>query len=83
MLAESELGDLMAKVVRAQHSQGNEREADDFALVFMKRHDYNRQGAVSALEKLDKMSGGGGKTEWTSTHPSPRERADRLRTQIA
>lgn len=82
MLAESELGDLMAKVVRAQHSQGNEREADDFALVFMKRHNYNRQGAVSALEKLDKMSGGG-KTEWTSTHPSPRERADRLRMQIA
>lgn len=82
MLADSELGDLMAKVVRAQHSQSGEREADDFALVFMKRHNYNRQGAITALEKLDKMSGGR-KTEWTSTHPAPGERAARLKTQIA
>ncbi len=81
-LADSQLGDLVVKVVRAQHSQSNEREADDYALQFMSRRKYDRKAAVSALEKLDKMSGGSSDANWLSTHPSPRERADRLRTQI-
>ena len=80
-LADSQLGDLMVKVVRAQHSQGNEREADDYALQFMSKRKYDRKAAVSALEKLDKMAGGGD-TSWLSTHPSPKERAARMRGQI-
>jgi len=80
--ADGQLGDLMVQVVRAQHSQSNEREADDYALQFMSRRKYDRKAAVSALEKLAKMSGGGD-TNWLSTHPSPKERAARLKAQIA
>jgi putative metalloprotease len=81
MLADSQLGDLMVSVVRAQHSQGNEREADDYAMQFMSRRKYDRKACVTALEKLVKLSGGGG-TNWTSTHPSPKERAERMRQQL-
>ena len=81
-LADGELGNLMVQVVRAQHSQSNEKEADDYALQFMARRKYDRKAAVSALEKLAKMSGGGD-TNWLSTHPSPKERAARLKAQIA
>jgi putative metalloprotease len=81
-LADSQLGNLIVKVVRAQHSQGNEREADDYAMQFMSRRKYDRKACVTALEKLVKLSGGGG-TSWLSTHPSPRERADRMRKQLA
>lgn len=80
VLADSQLGDMVVKVVRAQHSQGNEREADDYALEFMSRRKYDRKACVTALEKLDKMGGGGG-SNWLSTHPSPRERAERMRKQ--
>ncbi|WKB54501.1 M48 family metalloprotease [Eleftheria terrae] len=82
-IAQSELGNLMGQVVRAQHSQGNEKEADDYALQFMKRHKFDQMAAVAALEKLDKMFGGGAKTDWLSTHPAPKERAERLRKQLA
>jgi metalloprotease len=82
-LADSQVGDLIVQVVRAQHSQGNEREADDYAMQFMSRKKYDRKACVTALEKLDKMSGGGGGANWLSTHPSPRERADRMRKQVA
>lgn len=78
-LAESEMGDLIVKVVRAQHSQGNEREADDYAMQFMSRRNYDRKACVTALQKFDK----GGGADWLSTHPSPRERADRMQAQIA
>lgn len=81
-LADSQLGDLVVKVVRAQHSQGNEREADDYAMQFMSRRKYDRKACVTALEKLVKLSGSGG-TNWLSTHPSPAERAERMRKQVA
>lgn len=81
-LADSQLGDLFVKVVRAQHSQANEREADDYAMQFMSRRQYDRKACVTALEKLVKLSGGGG-SNWLSTHPSPKERAERMRKQVA
>jgi putative metalloprotease len=81
VLADSQAGDLIVQVVKAQHSQGNEREADDFAMSFMSRRKYDRKACVSALEKLVKLSGGG-ETSWTSTHPSPKERAERMRQQL-
>lgn len=82
-LAESELGELFVKVVRAQHSQGNENEADDFAMRFLSRRGYDRRAAVSALEKLDALGGGAGGAQWLSTHPAPRDRAERMRRQAA
>jgi putative metalloprotease len=81
VLADSELGELFVKVVRAQHSQGNENEADDYAMQFLSRRKHDRKAAVTALEKLDKLSGGGS-SNWLSTHPAPRDRAERMRTQL-
>lgn len=81
-LAESELGELMTQVIRAQHSQSNEKEADDYAFDFMTRRKYDRMATVTALEKLDQMFGGGRKTDWLSTHPAPKERAERMRARI-
>ncbi len=80
-LADSQLGELFEQVIKAQHSQANEREADDLAMQFMKNNHYAPQACVTALEKLDAMSGGGG-ASWLSTHPSPRERADRMRALV-
>ena len=81
-LADSELGGLIEKAVLAQHSQTNEKEADDYAMKFMKKRKYSPKAAVTALEKLDELSGGRG-SDWLSTHPSPRERAERMRKKLA
>ncbi len=80
-LADSQLGDLFEKVIKAQHSQANEREADDYAMKFMKGNRYSAQACVTALEKLDALGGGGG-AAWLSTHPSPKERAQRMKAQV-
>jgi putative metalloprotease len=82
-LAQSDLGDLFVKVVRAQHSQANENEADDYAMQFLSRRQHERRAAVSALEKLDRLSGGHGGAQWLSTHPAPKDRAERMRQQIS
>jgi putative metalloprotease len=79
-LADSELGGLIEKVILAQHSQSNEKEADDYALTFLKTHNHAPESALSALEKLAELSGGD--SNWLSTHPSPKARAERMRKAI-
>lgn len=81
-IASSQLGDLFEKVVRAQHSQGNEREADDYAMGFMKAKRYDPKACVTALEKLAALSGSDA-SSFLSTHPSPKDRAERMKTQVA
>jgi putative metalloprotease len=81
-LADSQLGELFQQVILAQHSQSNEREADDRAMQFMKSRKYDSMACVTALEKLDALSSGAG-ASWLSTHPSPRERAQRMREQLS
>jgi putative metalloprotease len=81
-LADSELAALFEKVVLAQHSQGNENEADDYAMGFMKGQRFDPAACVTALEKLDALSGGRD-SSWLSTHPAPKARAERMRAQLA
>lgn len=82
-LSRSQLGNLFSDVITAQHSQKHEREADDYALAFMKQKSYDPNACVTALEKLDSLSGpGGGGLPWLQTHPSPGSRAKRLRKKL-
>ncbi len=83
-IASGELGDLFRKVVVAQHSPGNEKEADDYALNFMKSKGYQPMGCVTALDKLAAMEAGHKEAApWLATHPSPAARAKRMRAQLA
>jgi metalloprotease len=75
-LAASELGGLAEAVLNAQYSQGQETEADDYGLAFLKKNHLKVGGAVSSLRKLAQGSGGG--YSMLSTHPEPNARADRL-----
>ncbi|MBD8525845.1 M48 family metalloprotease [Pseudomarimonas arenosa] len=79
-LADSALGDLIVKVITAQHSQGNEKQADDYGLAFMGRRKFSRPASVSALDKLARLSDA--KAAWLSTHPDPKKRAERLRRAV-
>ena len=78
-IASSELSELFGKVITAQHSQSNEREADDYAMAFMQTKGYNPEACVTALEKL---GGGSQGLPWLQTHPSPASRAKRMRKQL-
>jgi metalloprotease len=81
-IASGELGKLFEDVIAAKHSQGNENEADDYAMKFLKAKAYPGMAAVTALDKLAAMEGGSGKTKWLSTHPAPAARSKRMRSQL-
>ena len=81
-IASGELGKLFENVIAAKHSQGNENEADDYAMGFLKAKAYPPMAAVTALDKLAAMEGGSGKTKWLATHPAPAARSKRMRSQL-
>jgi len=78
-VAGSLFGDLAESLVNAQFSQVEEKEADDFGLVFLKREKVEPHVAVSALKKLATLSKG---HSFLSSHPDPEKRAERLLAQL-
>jgi len=78
-VARSAVGGLAETLMNAQFSQLEEKEADDYGLVFLKREKYSTPDAVSALRKIAKLSKG---HSFLSSHPDPGKRADRLQAQL-
>lgn len=82
-ISNSELGKFFGDVVSAQHSQKHEKQADDYAFAFMQEKGYDPEACVTALDKLTGMGGGSDGLPWLQTHPSPKDRAKRMRKKLA
>jgi putative metalloprotease len=78
-LASSLLGNLAESLMKAQFSQLEEKEADDYGLSFLKRNKHNPLDAVSALKKIALL---GREHSFLSSHPDPEKRAGRLQAQL-
>ena len=74
-IARSSLGALAEKVLNAQFSQQEEREADDYGIIYLRKLGHDRQPAISALTKLATL---GNEHSFLSSHPAPEARAKRL-----
>ncbi len=75
-IARSGIGAIAENLLNAQFSQQEEREADDFGILFLKGEGRDMQPAISALMKLATL---GNKHSFLSSHPAPEARAKRLR----
>jgi putative metalloprotease len=78
-IARSAFGGLAESLMNAQFSQLEEKEADDYGLLFLKKKDLKPTDAVSALKKL---AGLGKEHSFLSSHPQPEKRAERLQGQL-
>lgn len=80
-LAQTGLGLLFLKFGR-----DDEREADDLSLRYMSRTNYKVDEAAEVFRMLDSVTQveqGGRLPEWLATHPSPGNRMQRIREQVA
>jgi putative metalloprotease len=79
------LAQLTAEVLKAQFSQGDETESDEFGLHLVHKRQRPLDASVSALLKLKGDDGGSGSStleQFTSSHPDPEERAEHLKELI-
>ncbi|EMS78001.1 M48 family metallopeptidase [Desulfotignum phosphitoxidans] len=79
-VARSFMGGLVQTLLNAQFSQAEEKDADDFGILFLKNHGFDINAAISALKKLDGL---GNNHSFLSSHPDPAIRAERLQKQVA
>ncbi|MEK6201770.1 MAG: M48 family metallopeptidase [Desulfobulbaceae bacterium] len=78
-IARSQIGCFAEKLLNAQFSQKEEREADDYGLVFLIDTGHEPKAAISALRKLAAL---GNNHSFLSSHPAPGKRAERLAAQL-
>ncbi len=78
-IARSLFGSLAQSLMNAQFSQLEEKEADDYGLLFLKKKGFDPGSSVSALKKLANLSKG---HTFLSSHPDPDKRAERLQAQL-
>lgn len=78
-IARSSLGGLVEALLNAQFSQEEERQADDYGILYLKKSNRDIRAAVSALNKLATLGKG---HSFLSSHPAPEARAKRLAEQV-
>ena len=79
-LSQSQLGDLGEKFVNAQVSQSQESAADNYSFDLLTESKMNREGLVTAFQKLAKLDGG--KSSMLSSHPGSAERAANMQKRL-
>lgn len=81
-LAASDVGAIGEAALNAKFSRANETQADEYGVDFLRRHKFDPQGAVRAMQVLS-AKGGSSKTGFFDDHPSSPERVKHLQQYIA
>ncbi|WP_395749778.1 M48 family metalloprotease [Prosthecobacter sp.] len=64
-------------------SRSDESESDALGVRFMLQAGYNPEALIGVMEILAQVSGGGGRSDFMSSHPNPDNRMEHIRQVIA
>ncbi len=78
-----QVADMLAQVRLKSYGRDDELESDRLGLRFMAQAGYDPAALISVMEILASASGGGGGPEFLSTHPSPENRIEKIKEEIA
>jgi predicted Zn-dependent protease len=65
-------------LVNLKYGRDDELESDRLGVEFMAQAGYDANGMIRLMEVLSEAGGGRSQQEWTSTHPNPERRMERL-----
>ena len=68
------LADIAATLVTLKFSRNDEREADEYSVIYLCPTSYMADGAAAFFEKMINQGGGGAPPEFLSSHPNPGNR---------
>ena len=76
---------MVANMLTLKYSRGDELQADELGLKFMYLAGYDPRSMVAVMKILEEASGGAGgqKSEFSSTHPNPGHRIERIEEELA
>lgn len=70
------------ELVTLKFGRDQESESDSLGMRYMTKENYNPQAMVQVMEILKAASEDSGGNEWTSTHPLPETRIERIQAEI-
>ncbi|MEN9559994.1 MAG: hypothetical protein RLZZ502_1205 [Pseudomonadota bacterium] len=73
----------VANMVNLKYGREDELESDHWGVMLMVQAGYDPRAMIRVMEILEKASGGSRAPQYMSSHPSPADRAERLRAIIA
>lgn len=79
----AQIGQMVGGMINMKYGREDELESDALGIRIMAEAGYDPRGMVRVMEVLAKASGGSRQAEFTSTHPAPENRAERIKEAIA
>ena len=73
---------VVANVVSMSYGREQELESDELGVRFMTESGYRPEALIGVMDILEAASGGSRQPEFSSTHPSPENRRERIREAI-
>ncbi len=79
----AQLAQLAGSLITMKHGRDDELESDALGLRLVREAGYDPRAMIRVMQVLEKASGGSRQPEFASTHPSPANRIERIREQLA
>jgi predicted Zn-dependent protease len=73
---------MIANLINMSYGRNQELEADNLGVRFMTESTYHPEAMIDVMEILKRASGGQEQPEFTSTHPSPANRIEKIKEAI-
>jgi predicted Zn-dependent protease len=78
----SQMAAQIAALVNMKYGRGDELESDKLGVQFMSDAGYDPRGMIRVMEILKEASGGQRQAEFSSTHPDPENRIQKIQAEI-
>jgi beta-barrel assembly-enhancing protease len=79
----AQMAQMVAGLINMKYGRGDELEADKLGLRLMSEAGYEPRALIGVMEILAQASGGSGQPEFSSTHPSPENRMQKIEEELA
>jgi len=76
------MAEAIGQMINLQYGRDDELESDDLGVAFMASAGYDPRSLIGVMRILEEASGGSRQAEFSSTHPSPENRVQRIEQAI-
>ena len=82
-MASAQIAQYAAQMLNLKYSRNDELEADKYGLHYMNESGFKPTEMLTVMKVLADVSGGGNRSDFGSTHPSPANRMIKIKEELA
>lgn len=78
----TQIANYVGKMINMKYGRDDELESDNFGLKYCHQAGYDPRAALGVMKVLAEANGGGNKSDFMSTHPSPANRVQKINEEL-